>query len=79
MNPNKPRTTFVYGNTFWEFYNALDGPVQNKVDWVIELVRTLSIIPDKYFKHIEGSGGLYEIRVKVGSNIYRIFCFFDKG
>ena len=27
----------------------------------------------------EGTDGLYEIRVKVGSDIYRIFCFFDKG
>ena len=28
---------------------------------------------------MEGSKGLYEIRVEVGSNIYRIFSFFDKG
>ena len=28
---------------------------------------------------MEGTDGLYEIRVKVGSNIYRIFCFFDEG
>ena len=33
----------------------------------------------KYFKHIEGTKGLYEVRVEVGSNIYRIFSFFDKG
>lgn len=26
-----------------------------------------------------GTKGLYEIRVEVGSNIYRIFSFFDKG
>ena len=28
---------------------------------------------------MEGTKGLYEIRVEVGSNIYRIFSFFDKG
>lgn len=28
---------------------------------------------------MEGTKGLYEIRVEVGSNIYRIFAFFDKG
>ena len=33
----------------------------------------------KYFKHITGSTGLYEIRVEVGSDIFRVFCFFDKG
>ena len=28
---------------------------------------------------MEGTKGLYEVRVEVGSNIYRIFSFFDKG
>jgi len=28
---------------------------------------------------MEGSSGIYEIRVEVGSNIYRVFSFFDKG
>ncbi|MCX6164997.1 MAG: type II toxin-antitoxin system RelE/ParE family toxin, partial [Ignavibacteriae bacterium] len=27
----------------------------------------------------QGTKGLYEIRVEVGNNIYRIFSFFDKG
>ena len=26
-----------------------------------------------------GSSGIFEIRVEVGSNIYRVFSFFDKG
>lgn len=26
-----------------------------------------------------GNDGLYEVRVEVGSNIYRIFCCFDEG
>ncbi len=36
------------------------------------------MIPEKYFKHIVGTD-LYEIRVSSGNNIFRIFCFFDKG
>ena len=28
---------------------------------------------------MEGTEGLYEIRVKQGSDIFRIFCFFDEG
>lgn len=28
---------------------------------------------------MEGSNGIYEIRVEVGSNIFRAFAFFDKG
>jgi phage-related protein len=29
--------------------------------------------------HITGSDGIFEIRIEVGSNIFRIFCCFDKG
>ncbi len=36
-------------------------------------------IPEKYFKHITGSSGMFEVRVEVGSDIYRVFSFFDKG
>jgi len=43
------------------------------------LVRILRVIPEKYFKHLTGTDGLYEMRIKVGSNIFRILCFFDKG
>jgi phage-related protein len=28
---------------------------------------------------LTGTDGLYEIRVKQGSDIFRIFCFFDEG
>lgn len=73
------RTTYVYGNEFWDFYDAQKKSVQDKIDWVIGLVRTLPIVPEKFFKHLQGTDGLFEMRIKVGSNIYRIFCFFDKG
>ena len=73
------RNIFVYGSDFWEFYNSQKKKVQDKIDWVIDLVRTLKVIPEKYFKHIEGEDGLFEIRIKAGSNIFRIFCFFDEG
>jgi len=28
---------------------------------------------------MEGKDGLYEARIQLGSNIWRVFCFFDKG
>jgi len=73
------RITYVYGNEFWNFYYAQKPEVQDKIDWVIGLVRSLRMIPEKFFKHLEGTDGLFEIRVKVGSDIFRIFCFFDEG
>ena len=73
------RKVIVYGDHFWSFYNQQKVEVQEKIDWVIGLVRSLPLVPEKFFKHLEGSEGIYEIRVKVGSDIYRIFCCFDKG
>jgi phage-related protein len=73
------RRTYVYGNDFWVFYNGQKKPVQDKIDWIIGLVRELQFIPEKFFKKLADTDGLYEIRVKVGSDIFRILCFFDKG
>lgn len=73
------RSTFVYGGDFWEFYYAQTKPAQKKIDWVIGVIRAVRMIPDKFFKHLEGTEGLYEIRVQLGSDIFRVFCFFDKG
>jgi phage-related protein len=73
------RTTYVYGNDFWDFYDLQKPEVQDKIDWVIGLVRSLRMIPEKYFKSLEDTNGLFEIKIKVGTDIYRIFCFFDKG
>lgn len=28
---------------------------------------------------MKNTDGLYEARVKLGSNIWRVFCFFDEG
>ncbi|MCG8685695.1 MAG: type II toxin-antitoxin system RelE/ParE family toxin, partial [Desulfobacterales bacterium] len=46
---------------------------------VFKVIRTVDRIPQKFLKHIEGTDGLYEIRVKAGSDVFRIFCCFDSG
>jgi phage-related protein len=73
------RDTFVYKNYFWDFYNLQSLKVQDKIDFVIGLVRTFRIVPEKFLKHLEGTEGLYEMRIKAGRNIFRVFCFFDEG
>ncbi len=62
-----------------DFYENQTDDIQKKIEWTLGLLRDLPMIPEKYFKHIEGTKGLYEARVQVGNNIYRIFAFFDKG
>ncbi|MFZ9981965.1 MAG: type II toxin-antitoxin system RelE/ParE family toxin [Cyclobacteriaceae bacterium] len=43
------------------------------------MVEDLQRVPETYLKHIENTEGLYEVRVQSGSDIFRIFCFFDQG
>jgi phage-related protein len=42
------------------------------------LVEDLQRVPETYLKHLENTDGLYEIRVQLASDIFRIFCFFDQ-
>lgn len=43
------------------------------------MIEELERVPETYLKHIEETDGLYEVRIKQGSDIFRIFSFFDKG
>ena len=72
------RKIIFFGDYFYDFYNHQTQKVKEKINWTLGIVRDLEIIPEKYLKHIEGTD-LYEIRVSMGNNIFRIFCFFDKG
>ena len=62
-----------------DFFETLNNEVIRKLNWTLKLIATIDRVPTKYFKHIENSTGLYEIRVEVGSNIHRVFSFFYKG
>ena len=76
---NKVRTVLTYKSYFEEFFKQQKSKVQDKIIWTFNLIEELPRIPETYLKHIESTDGLYEIRVKFGSDIYRIFCFFDEG
>lgn len=75
----KARTVITYKNYFEDFFIKQKSKVQDKIIWTFNLIEELPRVPETYLKHIENSDGLYEIRVKLGSDIYRIFCFFDEG
>jgi phage-related protein len=79
MEGNKIRQTYYYENYFNEFFQKQKPEVQRKIIWTLKLIETIDRVPEKYFKHLSGTTGLYEVRVEVGSDIYRIFSFFDKG
>ena len=78
MDNKQIRQVIFYGDFFWNFYKKQSPKVKKKINWTIGLLKDLEVIPEKYLKHIEETD-LYEIRVSFGNNIFRIFCFFDKG
>jgi len=73
------REILYFEDHYLDFYKTLKPEVKKKFNWTLQLIATVERIPEKYFKHLTGTDGLFEIRVEVGSNIYRVFSFFDKG
>lgn len=57
----------------------MNGKLKDKIDQVLFMIRIAERIPAKFFKHLSGTDGLFEIRIEFQSNIYRIFCCFDEG
>ena len=75
----KFRTITFYKNYFQDFFAKQNKKVKAKIIWTFDLVEDLQRVPEPYLKHIENTDGLYEMRVQLGTDIFRIFCFFDRG
>lgn len=75
----KVRDIIIYKNYFLDFYNDQSEKVQSKIDYVLKIVATQQRVPLKFLRAIESEKGLFEVRIEMESNIYRIFCCFDNG
>ncbi len=75
----KHRKILFYKNYFQDFFAKQNKKVKEKIVWTFDLIEELQRVPETYLKHIENTDGLYEIRVQSGSDIFRVFCFFDQG
>jgi phage-related protein len=73
------RQIIFHGNYFTDFYLRQPEKVQEKIEFVFKIIRNVQSVPKKFLQHLTGTDGLYEIRIEFESNIYRIFCCFDKG
>lgn len=73
------RKVVVFGDHFITFYKLQDRKTQQKIEYVLDMIRFEKFVPRKYLKYIEGSTGIYEVRVVTTFKSIRIFCFFDKG
>lgn len=69
----------LFKSYFKDFYITQTVAVRNKINYVLRLIETQKVVPVKFFKFIEGTDGIYEIRVEANGNIFRIFCCLDGG
>ena len=73
----KVREVITYKNYFEDFFAEQERKVQDKIIKVLDIIEQIDRIPSTYLKYIEGTNGLFEVRSKLGKNIFRIFCIFD--
>ena len=73
------RNIIAYKNYFIDFYKKQDNKIQEKIEYVLDLIRYEKQVPIKFFKYLEGTDGIYEIRVITTFKSIRILCFQDKG
>jgi len=60
-----------------EFLDSLPAKAAPKIVWVLNLAEDLERIPARYFCKLVDTNGVWEFRIKLGSNIFRVFAFWD--
>ena len=62
-----------------EFLDGLASKQAQKVVWVLRAVRELPRVPQQYFKKLEATDDLWEVRVEFGGDAFRLLGFWDSG
>ncbi|MGY8911106.1 MAG: type II toxin-antitoxin system RelE/ParE family toxin [Flavobacteriales bacterium] len=73
------RKIIIYKDYFTKFYKSQDEKVRAKIGYALDLVRFERQVPKKFFKYLENTDGIYEVRVITAFKSIRILCFFDDG
>ena len=64
----------ILTNEFLEYYRSLPERVQEKYDYVMQIIRSQPVVSEKFIKHLENTI-FYEARISVGTNEYRTILF----
>ncbi len=60
-----------------EFLDSLSGKQAQKIAWVLQLIEDLDVIPTTYLKKLVNTDDIWEVRIQVGGNIFRLLGFFE--
>ena len=62
-----------------KFLDSLSAKQAKKVTWVLNLIEELAFVPKQYFKKLEDTNEIWEVRIDVGGDTFRLLGFFEKG
>ena len=71
------RKIITYGDYFNSFIQTVDEDVRKKLDYVLDMLKTVKRLNSKFVKPIKD--GIFELRIEWEGNIYRVFFIFDEG
>ena len=66
-------------NPIGEFFDSLPAKDAQKVTWTLRLVEELDVLPKTYFKKMVNTDDIWEIRIRIGNNSYRLLCFLHRN
>ena len=60
-----------------EHLDELPDKSVRKITWVLRVVRDLQRVPSNYLKKLVGTEEIWEVRIDIGRNTFRLLGFFD--
>ena len=60
-----------------QFLDSIAARQAAKVTWTLHLIEELEFVPRQYFKKLVNTDDIWEIRVNIGRDAFRLLSFFD--
>jgi len=60
-----------------DYFESLSNKQVEKIFFVLDIVEQLDIVPKNFFKKLEATDDILEVRVQYRNNIFRLLGFFD--
>jgi len=60
-----------------KFLDSLTANQAQKATWVLQVIEELPKVPTTYLKKLVNTDDIWEVRLKLGNNTFRLLGFFD--
>jgi len=64
-------------NPIEDFLDSLSSKQAQKVIWVLKLIEEIENVPSQYFKKLVNTDDIWEVRVVISGNAFRLLGFFE--